>query len=300
VSVSQQPISSMTGFGRSSAQHGNVSILVEIKSVNGRGLDIRGRLSPGLDSLDADIRRLIGEKLARGSVSILVNIRREAVDTDLVVNDRALDRVLTLIDKISERVDARKPSIETILSLKGIMEAQEPELSPDEEAALHSAILDCVGVALLALIETRRAEGERIGAVIAQRVEEIAFLADTARAHPSLARGAILTRLRDQVTALMDTDKGLSAERLHQEAMLLATRADIAEELDRFSAHVTAARDLLGKGGPIGRKLDFLSQEFNREANTLCSKSNDVSLTAIGLDLKATIDQLREQVQNLE
>lgn len=296
----QQPLASMTGFGRASAQHENISILVEIKSVNGRGLDIRNRFSPGLDSLDADIRRLIGEKLARGSVSVYINVRREAVDTDLVVNERALERVLTLIDKIAERVEARKPSIESILALKGIIEAQEPELSPDEEAALHAAILDCVRIALVSLTEARHSEGERIGTTIAQRVEEISFLADTARAHPSLTREAILMRLREQVTALMDTDKGLSEERLHQEAMLLATRADIAEELDRFSAHVSAARELLMKGGPVGRKFDFLSQEFNREANTLCSKSNDVSLTAIGLDLKATIDQLREQVQNLE
>ncbi|WP_339647293.1 YicC/YloC family endoribonuclease [uncultured Pelagibacterium sp.] len=295
-----RPLASMTGFGRASAQSDGYSILVEIKSVNGRGLDVRSRLSPGLDVLDGDIRRMVGEKLARGSVSIFVNLQRQAADTELVVNERALDRVLTLIESLEKRIDARKPSIEAILALKGIMEAEEPQLTPDVEERLHASVLDCLGVALTALVESRRGEGERIGAIIAQRVEEIAFLADTAQAHPARSRDAILARLRDQVATLRDADKGLSEERLHQEAALLATKADIAEELDRFTAHITAARDLLGKGGPVGRKLDFLSQEFNREANTLCSKSNDVSLTAIGLDLKAAIDQLREQVQNLE
>ena len=295
-----QPLASMTGFGRASAQNDGYSILVEIKSVNGRGLDIRSRLSPGLDVLDGDIRRLVGERLARGSVSIFINLQRHAVDAELVVNERALDRVLTVIKALEKRIDARKPSIESILALKGVMEAEEPELTPDVEDRLHASVLECLGVALNALVESRRAEGARIGATISQHVEEIAFLAETARAHPARSREAILARLRDQVAMLLDAEKGLSEERLHQEAALLATKADIAEELDRFTAHVTGARDLLGKGGPVGRKLDFLSQEFNREANTLCSKSNDVSLTAIGLDLKASIDQLREQVQNLE
>jgi uncharacterized protein (TIGR00255 family) len=295
-----EPLASMTGFGRASTQIDNYAILVEIKSVNGRGLDIRSRLSAGFDVLEADIRRMISDRLARGSLSVFLNVQRRAAEDDLVVNQQALDRVLAIVETMGKRLDARKPSIEAILALKGVMEAKEPELGPDEEKRLHAAIFDCVQVALGALVETRRAEGERIGAILAQRVEEIAFLSDTARAHPARSRDAILARLREQVSALTEADNSLSEDRLHQEAALLATKADIAEELDRFSAHVTAARDLLGKGGPVGRKLDFLSQEFNREANTLCSKSNDVSLTAIGLDLKATIDQLREQVQNLE
>lgn len=295
-----EPLSSMTGFGRAGAQSGNYAILVEIKSVNGRGLDIRSRLSPGFDVLDADIRRLIGGHITRGSISVFLNVQRHVGDAELVVNERALERVLSVVETLRKRIGARKPSIESILALKGVMDAEEPALAPEEEERLHTAILDCVKRAVNALVESRRAEGERIGAILAQRVEEIAFLAETARAHPARSRDAILARLREQVAALMDADKGFNEDRLHQEALLLATKADIAEELDRFTAHVTAARDLLGKGGPVGRKLDFLSQEFNREANTLCSKSNDVNLTAIGLDLKAVIDQLREQVQNLE
>jgi len=220
---------------------------------------------------------------------------------DPLERKNGFDRGLSRVDALRNLVDEGENTIEgTVIDDQIGIDCLAPDIDQDRHRSARQLFADQTPDIGIETIETRRAEGERIGAVIAQRVEEIAFLADTARAHPSLARGAILTRLRDQVTALMDTDKGLSAERLHQEAMLLATRADIAEELDRFSAHVTAARDLLGKGGPIGRKLDFLSQEFNREANTLCSKSNDVSLTAIGLDLKATIDQLREQVQNLE
>ncbi|WMT90921.1 YicC/YloC family endoribonuclease [Pelagibacterium sp. H642] len=295
-----EPLASMTGFGRASAQSDNYLVLVEIKSVNGRGLDVRSRLTPGFDVLEADIRRLISERVARGSVSVFLNVQRLAAEDELVVNERALNRVLAVIESLSKRLDARKPSIETILALKGVMEAKEPELGPDEEARLHAAILDCVRAAVGMLSDARCAEGERIGAILAQRIEEISTLADAARAHPARSREVILARLREQIAALIDADNSLSEDRLHQEAALLATKADIAEELDRFTAHVTAARELLRKGGPVGRKLDFLSQEFNREANTLCSKSNDVSLTAIGLDLKAAIDQLREQVQNLE
>ncbi|SDG63780.1 YicC/YloC family endoribonuclease [Pelagibacterium luteolum] len=294
------PLSSMTGFGRASAQAEHCTITCEIKSVNGRGLDIRSRITPGFDSLEGDIRRLIGDRMARGSVSVFLNIQRHTATTDIVINEPALERVLDIIGDVSERINARKPSIEAILALKGIMDAQDADLGPEAEQRLHSAILDCVTIAVNALVESRHGEGDRIGTIISERIEEIAFLAEAARNHPSRSRETILNRLRDQVATLMDADKGFSEDRLHQEAVLLATKADIQEELDRFEAHVSAARQLMGKGGPIGRKLDFLSQEFNREANTLCSKSNDVSLTAIGLDLKALIDQLREQVQNLE
>lgn len=294
------PLASMTGFGRAGAQAQDCTILCEIKSVNGRGLDVRSRLSPGLDRLDPDLRRIIADKLARGSVSLFVNLQRHAASTELVINEAALERVLSVIDTLSDRLKARKPSIEAILALKGVMDAEEPTMTPDAEENLHAAVRDCVAVAVSALAESRRAEGARIGVLISERIDEIDALTNAARAHPARSREAILARLRDQVSAIHDADKGLSEERLHQEALVLATKADILEELDRFDAHVKAARDLLAKGGPIGRKLDFLSQEFNREANTLCSKSNDVGLTAIGLDLKAAIDQLREQVQNLE
>lgn len=295
-----KPLASMTGFGRASAQAEGATILVEIKSVNGRGLDIRSRLSPGLDSLDGDIRRLIGERAARGSFSVFVNLQRDAASTELVINHQALDAILEAMNALGERIDARRPTLDGIFALKGVLDTKEAPLLPDAEERLNAAILSSIELAMTALVEARRAEGERIGDILDMRLGEIEALTAAAEAHPGRSREAILAKLAEQVAALTDSANGLSEDRLHAEALLLATKADIREELDRLAAHVKAARQLLAQGGPIGRKLDFLSQEFNREANTLCSKSNDVGLTAIGLDLKAAIDQLREQVQNLE
>lgn len=295
-----KPLASMTGFGRATAHAEGCTILCEIKSVNGRGLDIRSRLSPGFDALEADLRRVIAEKLSRGSVSVFLTVQRDSANTEIVVNTQALDSILAVIETLGDRVDAKKPSLDGILALKGVLDTREAPLAPDAEERLNAAILDCAAVAVSALAESRRREGERIGAILSARIDEISALTDAAEAHPGRSREAIRARLNEQVAVLIEGDKGLNEDRLHQEALLLATKADVREELDRLHAHVKAARDLLAAGGPIGRKLDFLSQEFNREANTLCSKSNDVGLTGIGLDLKAAIDQLREQVQNLE
>lgn len=294
------PLASMTGFGRATAQAEGCTITCEIRSVNGRGLDVRSRMTPGYEAVEGDVRSLLSTRLARGSVSIAVNIQREETATEVVVNERALASVLAAVDALGSRMDARRPSIDGLLAIKGVLDTREAVLDAEAEARLQAAILDCVNIAVSALIVSRETEGARIGAVLSERIEEIAALAQQAEAHPSRTREAILGRLTEQVAFLIGNERGLSEDRLHQEALILATKADIREELDRLAAHVKAARELLAKGGPVGRKLDFLSQEFNREANTLCSKSNDVSLTAIGLDLKAAIDQLREQVQNIE
>ncbi|WP_404404358.1 YicC/YloC family endoribonuclease [Pelagibacterium halotolerans] len=293
-------LASMTGFGRAAAQAEGCSIVCEIKAVNGRGLDIRTRLSPGFDALETDIRRIVGEKIARGSVSVYLNVQRETAATRLVVNAQALESVLEAIDTLKYKIDAEMPSIDGILALKGVVDTVDAELPAEAEERLFAAIRECVGTALNGLVEVRKREGEQIAAVIAARIDDIAVLVAQAEAHPARTREAILARLREQVQMLVTGDNGLSEDRLNAEALILATKADIREELDRLKAHVDAARSLLEKGGPVGRKLDFLSQEFNREANTLCSKSNDVGVTRIGLDLKAAIDQLREQVQNLE
>lgn len=293
-------LSSMTGYGRSHGSLPGVSFVVELKSVNGRGLDMRVRLAPGFDALEPEIRRRIGKALSRGSLTVSLNVDREGEGGRVVVNHQALEAVLEGFQWLQTRVDAQRPTLDGIMGLKGVLEQHETPLSADEEEALGNAILAAFDEAIAALVAARAEEGARIAAILSERVDEIAALTKAAEVHPGRSRDAILARLRQQVAELSEASPSLSEERLAQEAMLLATKADIREELDRLGAHIAAARALLSGGGAVGRKLDFLSQEFNREANTLCSKSNDVALTAIGLDLKAVIDQLREQIQNIE
>ncbi|HEY0854024.1 MAG TPA: YicC/YloC family endoribonuclease [Devosia sp.] len=295
-----QPLASMTGYARAGGVASGVSFGIEVKSVNARGLDIRMRLAPGFDILENEIRRRIGLSLTRGSVTFSLNVEREGEGGRVVINEEALSAVLSALDKLSTRVKARKPSLEGILGLRGVLEQHESPLSAEAEEALHAAILSAVDTVLADLIAVRQGEGARLHAILSERIDEIAALTKAAEIHPGRGRDAILERLRQQVADLNAANVGVSEDRLAQEALLLATKADIREEIDRLGAHIASARQLLGAGGPVGRKLDFLSQEFNREANTLCSKSNAVDLTSIGLDLKAVIDQLREQVQNIE
>jgi len=293
-------LSSMTGYGRSHGALPGVSFVVELKSVNGRGLDMRVRLAPGFDGLEPEIRRRIGKSLARGSLTVTLNVDREGEGGRVVVNHQALEAVLEGFKWLETRVETQRPTLDGIMALRGVLEQHETPLSADEEEALNNAILAAVDEAIAGLVAARQEEGARIGAILCERIDEIAALTRAAELHPGRSRDAILARLRQQVAELTEAAPSLSEERLAQEAMLLATKADIREELDRLNTHIAAARALIAGGGPVGRKLDFLSQEFNREANTLCSKSNDVALTAIGLDLKAVIDQLREQIQNIE
>lgn len=289
----------MTGYARATGTVPGASFACEVKSVNGRGLDIRLRLAPGFDALEADIRQLIGKMVSRGSVTLNLSVERDGAGGDLLVNRQALATVLAAIDELSGAIAAAPPSLDGILGLRGVLEQRDRPMSPDAEDALATAILDGVSQALVDLVLARRQEGNQIAAVLLDRLLEIETCVALAEAHPSRGRDAILGRLRQQVAALAD-DITIPEDRLAQEALLLATKADIREELDRLAAHIASARRLIREGGAVGRRLDFLAQEFNREANTLCSKSNAVELTAIGLDLKAAIDQLREQVQNIE
>jgi uncharacterized protein (TIGR00255 family) len=291
---------SMTGYARAQGGVPGISFSVEIKSVNARGLDIRMRMSPGYDALEAEVRRRIGKALARGSITVNLNVEREGEGGRVVVNHAALNAVLGALREIGDQIEARKPSLDGILGLKGVLEQHDAPLDADTEEKLQAAIYAAVDTALGDLEAARRGEGAHLKDILGGQVDEIARLRELAAAHPGRSREVILARLKDQIAELTSASPALSEERLAQEALVLATKADIREELDRLTAHVASARALLGEGGPVGRKLDFLSQEFNREANTLCSKSNAVELTAIGLDLKAVIDQFREQVQNLE
>jgi uncharacterized protein (TIGR00255 family) len=292
-------LSSMTGYARASGTVPGIAFTCEVKSVNSRGLDIRMRLPPGNDALEPELRRRIGKALTRGAIGMTVTIDREGAGGDVVVNRQALATVLATIQTLGD-IDADRPSIDGILGLKGVLEQREAGLAPEAEEELQTAIYACADRALGDLAAARRDEGKALAAILLERIGEIAALTKAAELHPGRGRDAILEKLRRQVEELMAASPALSEERLSAEAMLLATKADIREELDRLTAHIAAARALVAEGGPVGRKLDFLSQEFNREANTLCSKSNSVELTAIGLDLKAVIDQLREQVQNVE
>jgi uncharacterized protein (TIGR00255 family) len=293
-------LASMTGYGRAHGALPGVTFVVELKSVNGRGLDMRLRLAPGFDALEPEIRRRLGKGVTRGSLTVSLTVDREGEGGRVVVNHQALEAVLEGFRWLEMRVEAQPPTLDGIMGLKGVLEQHETPLSADEEEALGGAILTAFDEAIAALVAARAEEGARIAVILTERVDEIAALTKAAELHPGRSRDAILARLRQQVAELSEASPVLSEERLAQEATLLATKADIREELDRLGAHIAAARTLLAGGGPVGRKLDFLSQEFNREANTLCSKSNDVALTAIGLDLKAVIDQLREQIQNIE
>lgn len=294
------PIASMTGFAEARGHAEGLAIIVQIKSVNGRGLDIRTRLANGLDAIEGQLRQRLAASLTRGAVSLSVMLERQGAAGELVINQQALDTIIAAMEDLSHRVEAAPPRLDGILALRGVLIEKESAPDDEAEATLHATILETLDAALTELQSVRRREGAQLLDVLRARLDEIDALTARSEAHPSRAREAILARLTAQIADLAGMNSALSEDRLHQEALLLATKADIREELDRLRAHVAAARALLEAGGPVGRKLDFLSQEFNREANTLCSKSNAVELTAIGLDLKAAIDQLREQVQNIE
>lgn len=294
-------LASMTGFARAEGFYEAVRWIWELRSVNGKGLEIRARLGSGFEALEPDVRSEVSKVLKRGNLSLSLTVKRDSGSKQtLVVNEAILESVLEAMNTISGRIEATKPTLDGILGFKGVSELAEAELSEDSGRKLNAEILRTLNGALADLLEMRRTEGEAIGRVIHGQLSAIEHLASQAEKSPARTVDAIRQRLQEQVDMLMEANAELDRQRLHQEAVLLATKADIREELDRLYAHVAAARDLLSKGGPVGRKLDFLAQEFNRETNTLCSKSNDTSLTAIGLELKAVVDQMREQIQNLE
>jgi uncharacterized protein (TIGR00255 family) len=293
-------LASMTGFARASGAHGDLRWAWELKSVNSKGLDLRFRLPPGRDVLEPSIRAAISKTLSRGNVTVNLTIQREGAAPQVRINEEVLTAVIATSRDLAKRIEAQPPTLDGILAIKGVMEVIELEESEADRESANAALLKGFETALKELAAMRGKEGSVIGAVLSDRVSEIEKLTKSAEASPSRSVDAIRARLAEQVKELIAASSTLDPERLHQEAALLAAKADVREELDRLNAHVGAARALLKNGGSVGRKLDFLAQEFNREANTLCSKSNDVSLTTIGLELKTAVDQFREQVQNIE
>ncbi len=290
----------MTGFARADGSGGAYRWTWELRSVNGKGLDVRLRLPPGFEPLEAPARERLGAGLIRGNVQASLAMQSQAGVGRIRVNEDVLAEVIAAMERVGRRIAAQPPTLDGILALRGVVETVDEADDPEVRAALGADILADLDTALAALTADRWREGRAIGAVLTARLDEVARLVAAAEASPARTPEAIRARLAEQVSALVATGAALDPDRLHQEAVLIATRADIREELDRLVAHNAAARALLAEDGPVGRRLDFLAQEFNREVNTLCAKSNDRGLTAIGLDLKALVDQFREQVQNLE
>jgi uncharacterized protein (TIGR00255 family) len=293
-------LSSMTGFARADGVSGNYVWHWEIKSVNAKGLELRVRVPAGWDAIEPSLRARAAETLARGTIHANLTVQRAGVAPVVRVNEPVLEAVLSTLENVAKRVKAAPPTADGILSLKGVIEVIDEDESEEERRAGESAVTAGFADALKSLGEMRRREGDALGAVLRTRLDEIAALAARAEAAPGRKPEAIKARLAEQVAALLETSARFDPDRLHQEAILIASKADIREELDRLVAHVAQARRLIDAGGPAGRKLDFLSQELNRESNTLCAKSNDVELTNIGLELKTVVEQFREQVQNLE
>jgi uncharacterized protein (TIGR00255 family) len=291
---------SMTGFARTHGLCGTYAWAWEVKSVNAKGLDLKLRLPPGWDAVEAPVRARTAELLARGTVFANLTITREGAPPVVRVNEPVLAAVLATLKDLSAKIDASPPRLDGILALKGVIEVAEAEETEAERRAAEAAAVAGFGEALEQLQKMRRHEGEALHKVLAARLDEIAALTARAEAAPGRKPEAIKARLAEQIAALLETSDRFDADRLHQEAILIAAKADIREELDRLAAHVAQARKLLADGGPVGRKLDFLAQEFNRESNTLTAKAGDVELTNIGLELKAVVEQFREQVQNLE
>jgi len=293
-------ISSMTGFGRAAGTAGVWTYLWEMRAVNGKGLDVRMRLPSGMDQLEQQVRTHAARVLKRGNVQVSLQLACEEPSVELRINPNALFAAVEAAQQVSDAM-GEPVSADAVLAMRGVVEAVSVEADPEAVAARDAELLKAAEVALEALAANRREEGVRLSAVVSGQLDRIEALTAEAAANPSRTPEAIQARLAQQVERLTGASPALDPDRLHQEAMLLAVKADIQEEIDRLRSHVEAARELLAaEGEPVGRKFDFLAQELNREANTLCSKSSDTALTRIGLELKNTIDQLREPVQNIE
>ena len=293
-------LASMTGFSRAFASRGAWRWTVELKCVNAKGLDLRLRVPSPFDRIEAEGRARLAKILARGTCFASIDAKREGTTARARIDTDLLENIAGAARAAAEKFGLAPPTLDGLLGVRGVVEVVEASDEEAEIAAVAAAILVSFDDATAALVTSRRAEGTAIAAVLSQRLDEIAALTEAADQNPARKPEAVKARLAQGIAELMGSGRGLDEARLHQEAILLAGKADIREELDRLKAHIAAARALLAEGGPVGRRLDFLAQEFGREANTLCAKSNDVSLTRQGLELRAQVEQLREQVQNIE
>ncbi|MBL0371222.1 YicC family protein [Rhizobium sp. KVB221] len=293
-------LQSMTGFARLDGQSGRYQWAWELRSVNGKGLDIRLRFPNGFERLEVECRKIMSSHFARGNVQASLTVSSVESRVQAEINQPALDAVLALRDQLAGIIDPSPIRLDTLLSIRGIVDFKDIADDPAMIAALDRDVCSGLEKAADAMRGMRETEGAALDIVLRSQVDAIEKLVGFVEADPSRQPEQIRTRLEAQIASLIDAPGGLDRDRLHAEVALLATKADVREEIDRLKAHLAAARELLAIGGPVGRKLDFLAQEFNRESNTICSKSNSAAVTAAGIELKVVIDQFREQVQNLE
>jgi uncharacterized protein (TIGR00255 family) len=294
------PISSMTGFARSEGVCGALRWQWDVRSVNGKTLDARLRLPPGFEHLEAPARQILGRTFKRGNIQANLTLNDDAIGEGIVINEQALEQAMQAAQRLRNLVGGAPIQVETLLTVRGVVENRSKVVDDEEAQSRDSTLLEGFGKAALDLRASRQSEGAALERVVLGHIGKLDELVAAAADNPSRKPEVISARLKEQVEKLFSTSAGLDPTRLHQEAMLLAARNDIQEEIDRLRSHSGAARELLASAEPVGRKFDFLAQELNREANTLCSKSADIALTNVGLELKNLIDQLREQVQNIE
>ncbi|WP_293959239.1 YicC/YloC family endoribonuclease [Sneathiella sp.] len=294
-------INSMTGFARASGSFKGVSWLWEMKSVNGRGLEVRCRIPAGFDHLEDPLRKLVKTRITRGNVNIHLQFDRASAGTAYQVNHEFLEELLSLAHHYAERGEADRPRMDGMLALRGVIETRDETAGEDaDDEGLAAAMLSSAGELVESLAAARSEEGRALGPVLIAQLDEIKALVARATEIAAGWPDKMRAKIKAQMAILLESGE-LDEGRLEQELALLTTKADIAEELDRLTSHIAATRDMLeGASAPVGRRLDFICQEFNREANTLCSKANDKELTQIGLDLKVLVDKMREQVQNIE
>jgi uncharacterized protein (TIGR00255 family) len=296
-------LASMTGFARADGTlPDGASFLWEVRSVNGRGLDLRLRLPNGFDALEPALRDAAGKVFKRGNISATLNIKREEkTGPRLTPDPAALDQALRLALDLAGRIPgAPPPRAEALLTLPGVLRAESAELDEAAEEARRTVVAKGFDAALKGLAKARAAEGARLAEILTVLIDEIAALVALARDAAADQPAQQKARLLESLTALLEGERRVPEERLAAEVALLAAKSDVREEIDRLNAHIAEARTLLASGDAVGRRLEFLTQEFVREANTLCSKSATVALTRLGLDLKAAIERLREQAANVE
>jgi len=292
------PISGMTGFGRAEGAHAGWSWAVEARSVNGRNLEVRFKGPPGFEGLERAARDGAQARFQRGNITVGIQAKRSEGAVSVRVNVEQLERYLALGEPFMKDGRIKAPRLDGLLALRGVIEADDAGLDPEAQAELEAAIAATVAVALDGLVAARREEGASLLSVLSAQVDRIGDLQEQASQVAADQPAAIKLRFETRLKEL--AGEAATEERIVQEAAAMAVKADVREELDRLSGHVDAARALLASDAAVGRRLDFLTQEFMREANTLCSKSQLSALTTLGLDLKATIEQFREQVQNVE